>query len=279
MTSIDSSFASLQKLAPDAYAADIAIILGSGLNQLLDSFEILQSINYQQLEGFPHSTAPGHKGCLHIARHQGKNLLVFEGRLHMYEGWTAQQAAMPVRLAGKMGAKQIIMTNAVGALNPEFCPGDVMLVNDHINFTGASPLIGVNDDSIGLRFPDMSRAYNRSLYAIAETVFKQKSIALREGIYAGVFGPELETSAERRFFRLAGADAIGMSLVMETIAAVHGGMHVLALAAITNSATGGEDQQPDSIEEVMQNAAISAQKITQALPTIIERIDLDQNRI
>ncbi|MFT5138036.1 MAG: purine-nucleoside phosphorylase, partial [Arenicella sp.] len=135
MISIDSSFASLQKLAPDAYPAGIAIILGSGLNQLLDSFEILQSINYQQLEGFPHSTAPGHKGCLHLARHQGKNLLVFEGRLHMYEGWTAQQAAMPVRLAGKMGVKHIIMTNAVGALNPEFCPGDVMIVNDHINFT------------------------------------------------------------------------------------------------------------------------------------------------
>ena len=275
MTEINNSFNSLQKLAPDAYHTDVAIILGSGLNQLLDSFEILQSISYQQLEGFPLSTAPGHKGCLHLARHQGKRLAIFEGRLHMYEGWTAQQAAMPVRLAREMGVKHIIITNAVGALNPEFCPGDVMLVNDHINFTGRSPLVGDNDDSIGLRFPDMSQAYNRSLYAIAETVFKEKLIRVRSGIYAGVFGPELETSAERRFFRLAGADAIGMSLIMETITAVHGGMHVLALAAITNSATGAEDQQPDSIEEVMENASISAQKITQALPTILERIELD----
>lgn len=275
MTEINRSFDSLKEIAPNAHHADIAIILGSGLAQLMDSFEIHQSICYQQLEGFPISTAPSHKGCLHLARHLGKNIAIFEGRLHMYEGWTAQQATMPVRLAREMGAKHIIITNAVGALNSEFNPGDVMLVKDHINFTGRSPLVGENDDSKGLRFPDMSRAYNRSLNAIAETVFKENSIRLRTGIYAGVFGPELETSAERRFFRLAGADAVGMSLVMETIAAVHAGMHVLALAAITNSATGSEDQQPDSIEKVMQSAAVSAQKITKTLPTILERILID----
>ena len=272
MTEINRSFDSLKLLAPDNYNAEIAIILGSGLNQLKDSFEILQSISYQQLDSFGHSTAPGHAGCLHLARYEGKRLVVFEGRLHMYEGWSPQQAAMPVRLAGKMGAKQIVITNAVGALNPEYDPGDVMLVNDHINLTGCSPLIGDNDDSMGLRFPDMSQAYNRSLITIAKSVFQELQIDLRNGIYAGVFGPELETSAERRFYRQAGADAIGMSLVMETIAAVHAGMDVLALAAVTNSATGGEDQQPDTIEEVMENAAISAHKITQVLPTILSRI-------
>jgi len=274
MNEINSALDSLREMAADTYQTDIAIILGSGLDKLLNSFEIIQSIAYEQLEGFPKSTAPGHKGCLHLARHEGKRLAIFEGRLHLYEGWSAQQASMPVRLAHGMGAKHIVITNAVGALNAEFNPGDVMLVNDHINFTGRSPLIGDNDDSIGVRFPDMSQAYNRSLQSLALAVFSEKSIALRIGIYAGVLGPELETSAERRFFRSAGADAVGMSLVMETIAAVHCGMQVLALAAVTNSATGGEDQQADTIEEVMENAAISAQKIEQTLPAILQRIDL-----
>lgn len=275
MIEINNALSSLQKLAPDTNKIDIAIIIGSGLNDLMSSFEVLESIDYHQLNGFPMSTAPGHKGCLHLARHEDKRLAIFEGRLHMYEGWTAQQASMPVRLAHTMGAKHIIITNAVGALNPEFNPGEVMLVNDHINFTGRSPLIGDNEDSVGVRFPDMSQAYKRSLQDLAKTVFSENSITLRNGIYAGVLGPELETSAERRFYHCAGADVVGMSLIMETIAAVHCGMHVLALTAITNSATGGEDQQPDTIEEIMENAALSAKKINATLPMILQRIDIN----
>jgi len=274
MSKLETAFNSLKQNAPEGYQADIGIIIGSGLNQLIDCFNIVKTINYSQIDGFPQSTAPGHKGRLHIGSHQDKTLAIFEGRFHLYEGWSAKQAAMQVQLCKMMGVRNLIITNAVGALNPELSPGDVMMVTEHINFTGCSPLRGENDDSLGVRFPDMSQAYNPALQTLAESVFADQSISLYKGIYAGVLGPELETSAERRFFRSAGADAIGMSLVMETIAAVHCGIKVLALTAVTNSATGGPDQQPDTIEEVLENAAISATKITQALPSIIEKVEL-----
>ena len=272
MTDLDSAFSSLKKLTPSGYKAELGIIVGSGLGRLVDLFTIIETIDYAQLDGFPKSTAPTHKGCLHLAQHNDINIVIFDGRLHMYEGWSAQQAVMPVRLAKKMGVQNLIITNAVGALNPEFKPGEVMLVNDHLNFTGSSPLRGQNDDTLGPRFPDMSRAYDPDLRALTESEFKQQSIVLQQGIYAGVSGPELETSAERRFLRLAGGDAVGMSLVMETIAAVHCGINVLALAAIANNATGGPEQQPDSIEAVLEYAGIAAQNIAQVLPSIIKQI-------
>jgi len=272
MSDLTDSFHSLKQQLPDGFSAATGLILGSGLGKLLASFDITKSIDYEQIEGFPKSTAPSHAGRLHIANHQSKPLIIFEGRFHLYEGWSAQQAAMPVRLCHLLGVKNIIITNAVGALNPDFTPGDVLLINDHINFTGHSPLLGENDDSVGSRFPDMSQAYNRNLLAIAQQSFSQHSVPWHQGIYAGVFGPELETSAERRYLRLAGADAVGMSLVMETIAANHCGIKVLAIAAITNNATGGEDQQPDSIEEVLKNAAISADKIVKVLPDIVSQL-------
>ena len=272
MTDLETAFASLKELVPNNYQSEIGIILGSGLGRLAGQFDIVNSIDYSQLDGFPQSTAPGHKGCLHLARHQDKNLLIFEGRFHIYEGWTAQQSVMPVRLAKLMGVRKLVITNAVGALNSDFKPGDVMLVTDHLNFTGYSPLRGQNDESFGDRFPDMSQAYGIELQTLAHEAFKHHSIALYEGIYAGVAGPELETSAERRFLRLAGCDAVGMSLVMETIAAVHCGVKVLGLAAIANNATGGPEQQPDTIEAVFENAALSAEKIATVLPMIVEQI-------
>jgi len=272
MTDLDSAFSSLIKLAPGEYQAELGIIVGSGLGGLVDLFTIVKTIDYTQLNGFPKSTAPSHKGCLHLARHEGKNIVIFDGRLHMYEGWSAQQSVMPVRLAKMMGVQNLIISNAVGALNPEFNPGDVMLVTDHLNFTGRSPLRGQNDESLGERFPDMSQAYNSGLQTLAESAFDDQSIPLRRGIYTGVFGPELETSAERRFLRLAGGDAVGMSLIMETIAAVHCGINVLALAAISNNATGGPEQQPDSIEAVLKNAAVAGEKMARTLPSIVEHL-------
>lgn len=272
MTKLQTAFSSLKKITSSDHKAELGIIVGSGLGQLGKLFTIIKTVDYAELSGFPQSTAPSHKGCLHLAQHNNTKLVIFDGRLHMYEGWTASEAAMPVRLAKMMGVKNLIVTNAVGALNPEFSPGDVMMVTDHLNFTGCSPLRGPNDDSLGARFPDMSQAYEKKLRWLAESEFKRLSITLQQGIYAGVFGPELETSAERRFLRLAGGDAVGMSLVMETIAAVHCGINVLALTAIANNATGGAEQQPDDIETVLKNAGLAAEKIAQVLPSIIENI-------
>ena len=272
MTDLETAFAALKRLAPNNHHAELGIIVGSGLSSIVDAVTIIQTVDYSQLEGFPQSTAPSHKGCLHIARYKNNNLVVFDGRLHMYEGWSAQQSAMPARLAKMMGVTNLIITNAVGSLNPDYAPGDVMLVSDHLNFTGCSPLRGENDDTLGPRFPDMSQAYSPNLQALAVSEFDRQSIPLQQGIYAGVFGPELETSAERRFLRLAGGDAVGMSLVMETIAAIHCGIKVMALAAVANTATGAADQQPDDIETVLQNAALSADKIAQVLPAILQKI-------
>jgi len=263
---------SLRQLLPEDPNIETAIIVGSGLGKLADRFKTSTSINYDQLAGFPQSTAPGHRGCLHFATYQNMKLGIFDGRFHMYEGWSAQEAVAPIYLSRLLGAKQVIITNAVGALNPSFNPGEVMIVTDHLNFTGRSPLIGANDEAIGARFPDMSRAYSQALRTVAKNVFRDQSIDVNEGIYAGVLGPELETSAERRFLRLAGADAVGMSLVMETIAAVHSGMDVLALAAISNIATGMSDQPVDSIEAVLENAEIAGNKIALTLPTILEQL-------
>jgi len=271
-TELQASLVSLKQKLPNNFQPRVALIVGTGLSDIVSPLNIIKTIGYDQIDGFPQSTAPGHAGCLTLARHKETDILVFEGRFHMYEGWTAKQSAIQVNLSKLLGASEIIITNAVGALNSDFKPGDVMLVTDHINFTGCSPLRGENDEQFGPRFPDMSQAYSRLLQEISKIAFKPQSIPLREGIYAGVFGPELETSAERRFLRIAGADVVGMSLIMETIAAVHCGMQVLGLTAVTNSATGGADQQPDTIEEVLGNAKISAQKIRQALPQILEQI-------
>ena len=270
---LEASLVSLKKQLPDNFQPDIALIVGSGLGEIIAPLDVIQTIRYDQIDGLPQSTAPGHAGCLQLATCGNTNIIIFEGRFHMYEGWTPRQSAIQVNLCNLLGIDKVIVTNAAGSLNPEFNPGDLMLVTDHINFTGCSPLRGQNDEETGPRFPDMSQAYSRQLQEITRAVFKEQSMPLREGIYTGVFGPELETSAERRFFRLAGGDVVGMSLTMETIAAAHCGMQVLGLVAITNSATGRAHQQPDTIEEVLDTAQICAKKMSRALPLILEQIE------
>jgi purine-nucleoside phosphorylase len=161
------------------------------------------------------------------------------------------------------------VTNAAGALEPDFQPDDVMLIEDHLNFTGVNPLTGPNDDTIGLRFPDMSRAYDPDLRIAAQAAAAELGITLRHGIYAGVAGPSLETSAERRFMRAAGADAVGMSTVIEVIAAVHAGLRVLGLAAIANEAEGGADQQPDTIDDVLAHAEAAGRTIAALLARLL----------
>ena len=248
---------------------DIALILGSGLGPVAVEHPDACSMPYREIEGFPDVTTDGHAGRLLLADWCGQRVAVLQGRMHLYEGWRAADIALPVRVLRHLGAKQLVVTNAAGALNPDFRPGQIMLIEDHLNFTGADPLIGPNDDTVGLRFPDMSRAYDPGLRQYAETLLRERGIDFCRGIYAGVSGPSLETSAERRFYRMAGADAIGMSTVLEVIAAVHAGMRVLGFSAITNMATGGPGQQPDTIEEVHRVAGLAGKTLRTALERLL----------
>ncbi|MDN2566662.1 purine-nucleoside phosphorylase [Aquibium sp. A9E412] len=248
---------------------DTALILGSGLGQLADAVADPVAVGYEEIAGFPVSTAPGHAGRLVFGRLHGREAVLMQGRFHLYEGWAPRDIALAVYLLQRLGARRLIVTNAAGALNESYGPGEVMAIADHMNFTGSDPLTGANDEAIGPRFPDLSRAYDPALRALVRAAAERAGQPLQEGIYAGVAGPSLETSAERRFYRASGADAVGMSTVHETIAAAHVGLPVIGLSAITNKATGGPDQQPDTIEEVIANAAVSGRKIAAILAELL----------
>ncbi|MCT8989948.1 purine-nucleoside phosphorylase [Chelativorans sp. SCAU2101] len=251
---------------------EIAIMLGSGLGHLAEAVEEATVIPYAEIAGFPVSTAPSHKGQLVIGTLFGRRVAVMQGRLHLYEGWSPRDIALAVYLLRRLGAPTLVVTNAAGGLNPDYRPGDVMLIEDHMNFTGLNPLVGPNDDEIGLRFPDMSRAYDPDLLRLTEKAVERAGQEVRRGIYVGILGPSLETSAERRFLRASGGDAVGMSTVTEVIAAVHAGMRVVGLSAITNAATGGPDQKPDTVEEVLANAAICGRKIAAILGELLPQL-------
>jgi purine-nucleoside phosphorylase len=249
--------------------AEIGIILGSGLADLSDQVDIKERIAYGALPGFPQSSAPGHAGDLIFGNYGEKRVIIANGRLHPYEGWSARDVVRPIYLMAYLGVKTLIITNASGGLDPDFQPGDVMLITDHINLTGMNPLVGHNDDSVGPRFPDMSRAYSPELRQSIEQISLSNNIEVRQGVYVGVRGPSLETSAERRYLRSIGADAVGMSTVLEVIAANHSGLEVVGLSAISNAATGGPNQQPDTIEDVWANAAIAGAKISKLIGSLL----------
>lgn len=251
---------------------EIALVLGSGLGHLADAVSDAIVIPYGEIDGFPVSTAPGHKGQLIIGQLYGRRTVIMQGRLHLYEGWRPRDIGLAVYVLKSLGADTFVVTNAAGGLNADYSAGDVMLIDDHVNLTGTSPLIGPNDDAIGLRFPDQSRLYDPQLRKLAQAAAAVTSTELRSGIYCGLNGPELETSAERRFFRSTGCDAVGMSTVMEVIAANHAGLKVLGLSAITNAATGGAEQEPDTIEAVVAMAAKCGVKIETILREVFPKL-------
>jgi purine-nucleoside phosphorylase len=253
----------------------VGLVLGSGLGALRAAVEVDVTVPYGEIDGLPAATAPGHAGNLLLGTCAGVRVALLEGRLHLYEGWSPEQVVTPVVLLRALGARHLVVTNAAGALAPDFRPGDVMLIEDHVNLTGANPLIGPNDDALGLRFPDLSRAYAPELRAAAREVAEGLGIPLQAGIYAGVTGPSLETSAERRYLRTIGADAVGMSTVLEVIAANHCGASVLGLSAITNMATGGADQEADTIEAVLANAARAGERMSELLLALLPRMGAD----
>jgi purine-nucleoside phosphorylase len=217
----------------------LGMILGSGLGTLAEAVGQATVIPYSELPFWPVSTVEGHQGRLVIGSLEGQDILVMQGRVHYYEGYSMGQVGLPVRVMQRLGIQILIVTNAAGAVNPAYQPGDLMLIVDHLNLigmAGLNPLRGPNLDELGPRFPDMGRAYDRELIALARQIAKESDIALQEGVYACLAGPSFETPADLRFLRTAGVDAVGMSTVPEVTAARHGGTRVLGISGISNKA-------------------------------------------
>jgi purine-nucleoside phosphorylase len=241
----------------------IGLILGTGLGGLAEAIQQPTIIPYSELPGWPISTVQGHAGRLVLGELDGQALLVMQGRIHYYEGYDMAQVTLPVRVMQRLGIEILIVTNAAGAINPDFMPGDVMLITDHLNLvgmTGLNPLIGPNLDEFGPRFPDMSQAYDRRLCEVARKVAKENKVTLREGVYAGLSGPSFESPADLRFLRIAGADSVGMSTVPEVIVACHGGTRVLGFSGISNKAN-LDGNTVTSHEEVLASGGVIVPKL------------------
>lgn len=218
------------------------IILGTGLGGLVDEIEVEAAFDYDAIPHFPKSTAVGHRGRLVCGRLAGVSVVAMEGRFHMYEGYPLQQITLPVRVMKALGAELLVVSNACGGMNPYFQGGDIMVIEDHINLMGDNPLIGINDDRLGPRFPDMCEPYDRRLIATALEVARRENIVAHQGVFVAVSGPNLETRAEYRFLRTIGADAVGMSTVPEVIVAVHCGLRVVGFSIVTDMCL------PDALE-------------------------------
>ncbi|QYY43760.1 purine-nucleoside phosphorylase [Aneurinibacillus thermoaerophilus] len=246
---------------------EIGLILGSGLGVLADEIENPAVIPYKEIPHFPVSTVEGHKGQLVIGTLKGKNVVAMQGRFHYYEGYGLDAVTFPVRVMRAIGVDRMIVTNAAGGVNESYAPGDLMLIKDHINFTGRNPLIGPNDEKLGVRFPDMSTAYCPDLRALAHKVANAHGIKVQEGVYVGLLGPSYETPAEICMLRILGGDAVGMSTVPEVIVARHAGIRVLGISCISNMAA-GILPQPLSHEEVME----TTEKVKSAFLTLVKAI-------
>lgn len=216
----------------------IGLVLGSGLGEYAETLEDAVRIAYSEIPSFPVPTIPGHSGALVIGRKCGREVVVLQGRIHYYEGLPQQEITLPIRVLAALGVKTVVLTNACGGVNLAFKPGDLMLISDHINYSGANPLIGPNMDEFGPRFPDMSDLYTASLRRQIKQKAQESGISLREGVYAMYSGPNYETPAEIRMFRILGADTVGMSTVPEAIVAGHCGMQVVGVSCVTNMAAG-----------------------------------------
>ena len=253
----------------------VGIILGSGLNDLADSVQNPVRISYSDLPNFPVSTVHGHAGRFVIGMLEDKPVLVMQGRIHYYEGYTMGQVTLPVRVMQRLGISNMIVTNAAGGVHPDFEPGDVMLITDQLNLMGMSglnPLMGPNLDEIGTRFPDMSQPYDRAYCDLARKVARDNGLILREGIYAGLSGPSFESPADLRFLRNAGADAVGMSTVPEVIIARHGNMRVLGLSGISNKAN-LDGSTVTTHEEVIEAGKVITPKVEKVIRGVLRGLE------
>ena len=253
------------------YKPELALILGSGLGAIADTIEDAEYYNYSEIPGFPVSTVEGHAGRLVIGKLEGKVVVAMQGRFHYYEGYNMQEVTFPVRVMKLIGCEKLIVTNAAGAVNANYTPGDLMIITDHINFSGANPLIGRNLNEFGTRFPDMSDAYDKTLRVEVKKIASDLGMELREGVYAMFSGPTYETPAEIRMARTFGADAVGMSTVPEVIIAKHSGLQVVGISCMTNMAAGILDQ-PLNHEEVMETSEKVRANFIKLMQNIIKNL-------
>lgn len=253
---------------------EIGMILGSGLGSLAESVSDPIHIPYAEIPGWPTSTVVGHAGRLVIGRLEDKKVLVMQGRVHYYEGYSIVQVGLPVRVMQALGVHSLVVTNAAGAVNPDFVPGDLMLITDHVNLpgmAGLNPLYGPNLDEFGPRFPDMSQAYDRKYASMARQAAREAGITLREGVYIFLSGPSFESPADLRFLRGIGADAVGMSTVPEVIVARHGGMRVLGISGISNKAN-LDGETITTHEEVLEAGEVIVPKLTTILRRVLRQM-------
>ncbi|GAB4480267.1 MAG: purine-nucleoside phosphorylase [Anaerolineales bacterium] len=256
------------------FQPQVGMILGSGLGEIAELVAEAVVVPFQEIPNWPKSTVEGHKGRLVIGELEGKKVLIMQGRVHYYEGYSMAQVAFPVRVMQRLGIEVLVVTNAAGAVHPDFEPGDLMLITDHLNLigmAGLTPLRGANLDELGPRFPDMSQAYDRTLCEFARQAARENNIRLREGVYVCLAGPSFETPADLRFLRLIGADAVGMSTVPEVTAARHGGTRVLGISGISNKAN-LDGNTITTHEEVLQAGRAIVPKLTAILRSVLRRL-------
>ncbi|MEW5796872.1 MAG: purine-nucleoside phosphorylase [Candidatus Zixiibacteriota bacterium] len=249
----------------------IGIILGTGLGTLVDGMKLEGAVEYEDIPHFPTSTVESHHGRLLFGRLRGKDVVCMQGRFHYYEGYSFRQIAFPIRVMKQLGIHSLIASNAAGGLNPKYREGDIMMITDHVNFLPGNPLIGDNDDKWGLRFPDCFEVYDRNYIKMARELALEQKLRLQEGVYIAVSGPNLETGAEYRMFRILGGDAVGMSTVPEVMAAHHQGTKVLAFSIITDMGL-ADNMHPCSIESVLKVAAEAEPKLRALIAGCVERM-------
>jgi len=257
------------------FAPKVALVLGSGLGGYAEEMDVTAAVDYNDIEGFPISTVPGHKGRFVFGHVKGVPIVAMQGRVHYYEGYSMNDVVLPIRLMKLLGAETLFLTNAVGGINPTYAAGDFMLISDHILYSVPSPLIGENIEQLGTRFPDMSEVYKKSLRDIIRAAAEAKNIKLQEGVYIQFSGPSFETPAEIRASAALGADVVGMSTACEAVAANHMGMNVCGISCVANLAA-GISITPLTHDEVQEMADKAAPKFKELVTESIYRIGNDQ---
>ncbi len=252
---------------------EIGLILGSGLGSLANEIESKTIVKYEEIPNFPVSTVEGHEGQLVIGTLEGKKVIAMQGRFHFYEGYTMQEVTFPVRIMKELGVKMLLVTNACGGMDPNLYPGALMFIEDHINFTGANPLIGPNDNKLGTRFPDMSTAYDKDLIELGKKVGEKLEIKTEKGVYLSINGPNYMSAAELRMLRRIGGDTVGMSTVPEVIVARHAGLKVLGISCVTDMAI-ADELEPLKHSEVVEVANRTRPKFIRLVKGILQEVSL-----
>ncbi len=269
ISKINETLEVIKKITTEEYP--FGIILGTGLGGLTKEIDIQHEIEYEDLPYFPLSTVESHHGKLIFGKIGDKNVVAMQGRFHFYEGYSMKQITYPVRVMKFLGVKTLLVSNACGGMNPIYKRGDIMLMVDHINLLGDNPLIGMNEDELGPRFPDMSEPYDLELIKVAEEVALENKIKVQKGIYVAVPGPNLETKAEYRFLRTIGADVVGMSTIPENIVAIHMGIKVLGISIVTDECF-PDSLKPVNVEEIISTAMKAEPKMTLIMKEVVKRI-------